>query len=59
MLLNNIRSFFRKNPAYESDLVELSAIIYMLSCKMIGVKPVGNLIPVAAKRQNQQSATNQ
>lgn len=59
LLLNSFRSFLRKNPAYEPDLVELSAIIYILSCKMVGVKPVGNLVPVATKRRNQQSTANQ
>jgi len=58
MLLNDVRSFFRKNPAYEPDLVELSAVIYILSCKMIGVKPAGNLVPTATQRMAQQSATN-
>ena len=51
LLLNSFRSFLRKNPAYEPDLVELSAVIYILSCKMIGVKPAGNLVPAATKRR--------
>lgn len=42
-LLNNIKTFLRKNPAYEPDLVELSAAVYLLSCKMIGVQPTKNL----------------
>ena len=53
LLLNSFRSFLRKNPGYEPDLVELSAIVYLLSCKMMGVKPMGNLVPAAAKRRNQ------
>lgn len=47
VLLNNVRSFFRRNPAYEPDMIELSAVIYILSCKMVGVKPNGALVPTA------------
>ena len=43
MLMNSVKSFFRKNPAYEPDLVELSAVVYLLSCKMVGVKPTTQL----------------
>lgn len=43
MLMNTVKSFFRKNPAYEPDLVELSAVVYLLSCKMVGVKPTMQL----------------
>lgn len=39
MLLHDIQTFFRKNPAYEPSLVELSAAVYILSCKMMGEKP--------------------
>lgn len=38
-LLDDVQSFFRKNPDYEPSLVELSAAVYVLSCKMIGFKP--------------------
>lgn len=52
ILLNTVRSFFRKNPAYEPDLVELSAVVYILSCKMVGVKPSCALIGTPPKRRN-------
>ena len=58
LLMNSFRSFLRKNPQYQPDLVELSAIIYLLSCKMIGVKPVGNLVPAMARHRKQQTAAN-
>lgn len=38
-LLDTVQNFFRKNPGYEASLVELSAAVYVLSCKMIGFKP--------------------
>ncbi len=38
LLLNHIRAFLRKHPAYEPDMVELSAAIHILSCKQVGVK---------------------
>ncbi len=50
LLLNDIRSFFRKNPAYEPNMVELSAAIYILSCKMVGVKATGALVPAPRNR---------
>ena len=38
-LLDTVQTFFRKNPAYEASLVELSAAVYVLACKMVGFKP--------------------
>ncbi len=39
LLLNNIRNFFKKNPAYEPELVEITAAIYVLSCRAMYEKP--------------------
>lgn len=58
ILLNTVRSFFRKHPAYEPDLVELSAVVYILSCKMVGVKTSGALIGTPTKCRNKQSRTD-
>lgn len=52
-LLNTIKTFLRKNPAYEPDLVELSAAIYLLSCKMIGVRPTKNLATASYRKVKQ------
>ena len=54
-LLDDVRGFFRKNPAYEPDLVELSAVVYLLSCKMVGVKPTTQL-SATYRRKKQTSA---
>ena len=51
MLLNDIKSFFRKNPAYMPDLVELSAAIYLLSCKMVGTAPTTKLSPTYRRQK--------
>ena len=59
ILLNNVRSFFRKNPAYEPDMVELSAVIYILSCKMIGVQPTGCLVPTVRNCHTEKRCTAQ
>ena len=55
MFLKHVKSFLRKNPAYEPDLVELSAVVYLLSCKMVGVKPTTKLS--STYRQVKQSRT--
>jgi len=59
MLLKSVRRFFMTNPGYQADLVELSAIIYILSCKMIGVKPVGCLIPKPRRCVSTRRTTNE
>ena len=56
MLMNAVKTFFRKNPAYEPDLVELSAVVYILSCKMVGVKTTTNL-STASYRKVKQTCT--
>jgi len=55
MFLKHVKSFLRKNPAYEPDLVELSAVVYLLSCKMVGVEPTTKLS--SKYRQVKQSRT--
>ena len=43
-LLHTIRTFFVKNPAYEPDLNELLASIYVLSCRAMSEKPQKSLM---------------
>ena len=52
-LLHAIRTFFVKNPAYEPDLNELIASIYVLSCRAMGEKPKNSLMKTAYRRQKQ------
>ncbi len=55
-LLDDVRGFFRKNPAYEADLVELSAVVYLLSCKMVGVKPTTQLSATYRRKKQPRAA---
>ncbi|MBQ6735933.1 MAG: hypothetical protein IJQ90_00385 [Alphaproteobacteria bacterium] len=55
-LLDDVRGFFRKNPAYEPDLVELSAVVYLLSCKMVGVKPTTQLSATYRRKKQPRAA---
>lgn len=56
-LLHTIRTFFIKNPAYEPDLNELIASIYVLSCRAMGDRPQKSLMGTAYRRQKQRHAT--
>ena len=49
LLLNNIRNFFKKNPAYEPELVELTAAIYVLSCRAMYEKPKQSFVAMAQR----------
>ena len=55
-LLHTIRTFFVKNPAYEPDLNELLASIYVLSCRARGEKPQKSLMDTAYRRKKQSRA---
>ena len=55
-LLHTIRTFFVKNPAYEPDLNELLASIYVLSCRAMGEKPQKSLMDTAYRRIKQPRA---
>lgn len=48
-LLKQIQTFLRQHPEYEPSMVELSAAIYVLSCKMMGEKSKSELISRAVK----------
>ncbi len=52
-LLHTIRTFFVKNPAYEPDLNELLASIYVLSCRAMSEKPQKSLMETAYRRKKQ------
>ena len=55
-LLHTIRTFFVKNPAYEPDLNELLASIYVLSCRAMGEKPQKSIMGTAYRRKKQPRA---
>ena len=58
LLMDSVSDFLRKNPKYRPDTAEVSAIIYVLSCKSVGLKPSVDLISAITKRRNQQRAAN-
>lgn len=51
--LNHIRRFFRDNPQYLPDILELAAAIYFISCKQMGAGPKSHLFRRNAARRQQ------
>lgn len=59
LLLNNIRNFFKKNPAYEPELVELTAAIYVLSCRAMYEKPNPSFIAMLQRGDKKHRTGNE
>ena len=44
LMLKNLQNFIKQHPAYEPDLIELSGMVYILACKMMGAEVGRDLI---------------
>lgn len=59
LMLNTIRNFFKTHPAYEPELVEITAAIYILSCKAMYEKPKTSFVAMVQRGGKKRRAGNE